>query len=219
MERQSLPEVYAIAMRLYGKLHKVDEVEELWGELLELECMNQILAQARINAAADNGDVDSVREALAYMQQTRVQVNELHLSSAIHACANSNDENRALHANNFFDEMLERRLNPNIVTYSSLVRSLTGSPRKGLLDLLDNMKAHSVTANEVFAESFMFAFLQPSGQPRNHRKHKDVLSDIRKLPTDDLKTAKAVLDWFQASGIALTRFCTVLSDELESLLQ
>lgn len=206
-------------MRLYGKLHEMDEVEKLWSELLELECMNQILAQARINAAADNGDVDSIKEALKYMQQTRVQVNELHLSSAIHACANSNDENRALHANNFFDEMLEQRLNPNIVTYSSLVRSLTGSPRKGFLDLLDNMKDHGVKANGVFAESFMFAFLQPSGRPRNHGKHKDVLSDIRKLPTDDLKTAKAVLDWFKASGIPLTRFCTVLCDELKSLLQ
>ena len=164
------------------------------------------------------GDVDTARETLEYMQQTRVQVNELHLSSAIHACANSNNKNRALHANNFFDEMLERRLNPNIVTYSSLVRSLTGSPRTSLLDLVDSMKDHGVKANEIFAESFMFAFLLPSGQPRNHGKHKAVLSDIRKLPTNDLKTAKAVLDWFKASGIALTRFCTVLCDELESLL-
>ena len=118
-----------------------------------LDLVDKIVAQARIDAAADNGDVDSAREVMAYMQKKQIEMNKLHLSSAINACANSNDKNRARNATDLFESMLDKGLKPNLVTYSSLVRSLKGSPSKDLLDALANMKVQGVKANKVFAEN------------------------------------------------------------------
>ena len=211
-------EVYAIALKLYGKLHKLDEVRELWAELQGMGHVNKILALARLTAAADNGDIDSAREVLAYMEKKGIKANRFHMFSAINACANSNDENRARDATGLFHEMLDKGLEINIVTYSSLARSLKGSPNTQLLDLLDNMKAQGVKANNVFAENFLYIFLkQPS---KGCWMNEDAITtDLEKLGIDDLKVAKDVLDEFKASGIKLNKSCIRIGRVLESLLR
>jgi len=216
----SLPqfEVYVNAMKLYGKLNQESPVRELWAELQPLDLVDKIGAQARIDAAADNGDVDSAREVMAYMEKKEIAMDELHFSSAIHACANSNDKNRARTAADLFDAMLDKGLKPNIVTFSGLVRSLKGSPSKDLLDVLANMKVQGVKANKVFAENFMFIFLkQPS---KGCWMEEDAITaDLQKLDHNDLKVAKDVLDEFKASGVDLNRSCRLIDNVLTSLLR
>ncbi len=215
---QPSPEVYVDAMKLYGKLKQESPVRELWAELQRLDLVNQIVAQARISAAADNGDVDSAREVMAYMEKKQIEMNELHFSSAINACANSNDKNRARNAADLFDAMLDKGLKPNLVTYSSLVRSLKGSPSKDVLDVLASMKVQGVKANNVFAENFMFIFLkQPS---KGCWMEEDAITaDLQKLDHDDLKVAKDVLDEFKASGVDLNKSCRLIDNVLTSLLR
>jgi len=211
--------VYAIALKLYGKLQKLDEVRELWAELQGMGHVNKILAQALLTAAADNGDIDSAREVLAYMEKKGIKADRFHMSSAINACANSNDENRARDATSLFHEMLDKGLETGIVTYSSLVRSLKGSPNTQLLDLLDNMKAQGVKANNVFAENFLYIFLKKPSRKGCWMEEDAITADLEKLGIDDLKVAKDVLDEFKASGIKLNRSCIRIGRVLESLLR
>ena len=212
-------EVYAIALKLYGKLQKLDEVRELWAELQGMGHVNKLLAQARLTAAADNGDIDSAREVLAYMEKKGIKADRFHMSSAINACANSNDENRARDATSLFHEMLNKGLEVNIVTYSSLVRSLKGSPNTQLLDLLDNMKAQGVKANNVFAENLLYIFLKKPSRKGCWMNEDAITADLEKLGIDDLKVAKDVLDEFKASGIKLNKSCILIGRVLESLLR
>ena len=57
---------------------------------------------------------------MAYMEKkNQIAMDELHFSSAINACANSHDKNRARNATDLFESMLDKGLKPNLVTYSS----------------------------------------------------------------------------------------------------
>ena len=209
--------VYTIAMKLYGKLHRQDEVRQLWEELVGLDLVNKINAQARIDACADNGNFKVAAEVLDYLDEKGIEVDELHYSSAINACANSNEEKRANAAKYLLEEMLRKELKPNIVTYSCILRTLRQSPGQDLVDLLDSMKAQGVMANNVFAENFFYIFLK---QPRKGcwTNKAAVVADLQKLPPGHLETAKRVMDEFLAAGIDLNASCRRIKAALEALL-
>ena len=63
------PPAYTIAMKLLGKLGRVEEVEELWTELVQDGKVNKINAQGRIDAAASAGDIESAVSILRWMEE------------------------------------------------------------------------------------------------------------------------------------------------------
>ena len=115
---------YTISIKLLGKLTQVDEVERLWGELVELDCVGPVEAQARIDAAADNGDIQGAAQILNFMGRKRIELDVVHFTSAINACANSHHP---------FETMLAKGIVPDVVTYGSLLRTLKDeSPQCGM---------------------------------------------------------------------------------------
>lgn len=209
--------VYTTAMKLYGKLLRQDEVRDLWQELVRFDAVNRITAQGCIDACADMGNIRFAGEVLEYMENQSTEADVLHFTSAINACANSKGRYRAKAAKSFLASMVEKKMNPNIVTYSCALRSMRGSPGQDLLDLLASMKVQGVKANSVFAESFFYIFLK---QPEkgSWTSKAAVVADLRKLPRDDLETAKGVMDELVVSGVKLNASCRRIKAALESLL-
>ena len=209
--------VYTTAMKLYGKLGREDEVREIWQELVRVNAVTQVNAQACIDAYADNGNITGAGEVLEYMENKSIEVTVRHFASAINACANSKEKRKAKTAHSLLNAMLEIRLHPNIVVYSCMLRSLRQCPAQDMLDLLEDMKAKSVKPNVVFAENFLFIFLQ-SPSKGCWRKESQIAADLRKLPRHDLEKAKAVIQEFLAAGIELNASCRRIKAALESVL-
>ncbi|CAK9044768.1 unnamed protein product [Durusdinium trenchii] len=214
VRHMTLP-TYAVSIKLLGKLGKLDEVERLWRQLVELDLVNRFVAGSRIDAAADSGDIQAAARVLQYMKEKGIETIDVHFNSAINACANSQDANRADIAQGFFDEMLRTGLKPTIVTYATLLRAFRQMPKERLLNLLMDMKKHNVKANAVFAESFLFIFLQKPRGKTCWREQSEIAVQIRKLPMADLRAAKEFVDEVKRSNVKLN----MSSERIDVVLQ
>ena len=113
---------YSAALKIFAKLGQNETVRELWEEAkTNPMCeINEPLAAARIDAAAEEGDFESALVVLNEMNQTKVSINIAHITSAIRAC---------WEAGGISYKTAERLLNlcpvlglePNIVTFTCLV--------------------------------------------------------------------------------------------------
>ena len=151
------PPAYTVAMKLLGKLGRVEAVEELWSELVQKSKVNKVLAQARIDAAASNGDIDAAFSVLRYMEEESVGICLTHYVSAIDACSKSKELRKMASAQDLFKEIIDRGLTPNIITYTNLLRASWNGTDEDLLALLADMKTAGVKADAIFVETFMFA--------------------------------------------------------------
>ena len=217
IRHMTLP-TYTISMKLLGKLGQHDEIERLWGQLMKMDIVGQPEASGRIDAAADNGDIQAAVRVLHYLQEKRLEADKLHFSSAINACANAKDADRAQSAQRLFDEMLAVGLKPDIATYTNLLRALANEPRQRLLNLLTDVKNQNLTWNGVFAETFLFIFLQ-SPQKGVWTKVDVIASHLRKLSLADVQTAKEFVDELKRSNVKLNKSCRLIDEAIQSVLQ
>ena len=188
---------YAVAMKLLSKLGKHAEVDELWGKLLASGLVDQVSAQARIDAAAEGGDIPQALAVLQYMEETDILPSVLHYTSAINACARADVAGKAQQASDLLDEMLGKAIDPNIVTYATLVRSWRGAAGLDMFGLIASMKSRGVRPNHIFAENFLFNYLQQGEVRKGCWTTKEaVMSDIEGLPRSHLLKAQ------QATGPA-----------------
>lgn len=209
---------YTLAMKLLGKLGEVDEVERLWDQLVELGLVNDVLASARIDAAADNGDIQGAVRVLDYIKKHGLEPNLLHYTNAIKACANAAEGGRAKEAQKLFDAMVAEGIQPNIVTYSNLLRAFRKEPSQCHLHILADMKDRNVKANNVFAETFLFIFLK---QPRKGcwMGQEAIVADIRKLELADLETAERFINELRGANVKLSRACKLIDAALRDVLK
>ena len=208
---------YTTAMKLCGKLGQFDEVERLWAELIELNLVNEVLAAARIAAAADNRDVQGAGQILDYMEENAIKQNVVHFTSAINACANSRTADRAKPAQAFFDRMVAKGVEPNIVTYVNLLRAFRDEPSQCCLHLLADMEKHGVKPNTVFAENFLFSFLG-SRERGGWTKQSVITSHLRKLNPVDLQFAKSFIDDLRKANVDLNKSCKLIDSALRTVM-
>ena len=114
--------------------------------------------------------------------------------------------------------MLAARLKPDIVTYANLLRAFRQEPRQRLLNLLVEMKKDKVKANKVFAETFLFVFLQEP-EKGSWTQISVMASDLRKRPVADLQAAKDILDEFKRTNVEFSKFCKRIDGVIQSLLE
>ena len=206
---------YTTAMKLCGKLAWLDEVEQLWRELVETNYVDSRAAGARIDAAADNGDIQGATRVLDYMEEQGLEQTVAHFSSAINACANAHAADRGKEAQAFFDTMVTKGLKPDIAAYSNLLRALQDEPSQRFLDLLEDMKRQDVKVDSVFAEIFMFIFLRIG---RNKRAKEVRISHLKKLDVAHLETAKELIEKWRTDKVEMSQFCSTIDGELGSIL-
>lgn len=71
--------VYTAAMKLFGKLGAPSRVRNVWDEALQVVGLTEVLAAARIAAAADEGNVSATAEVLDLMNESGVPVDVGHV--------------------------------------------------------------------------------------------------------------------------------------------
>ncbi|CAK9045279.1 unnamed protein product [Durusdinium trenchii] len=208
---------YTIAMKLLGKLGRQDEVERLWGQLVEQDLVGQLAAGGRIDAAASIGDIQAAEQVLDYMKAKGIEANVVHFTSAINACANSDDTNRAKAAQRFLDAMLTAGLMPNTVTYGALLRALQQEPKHRLQNLLVEMKGHNVRPDTVFVECFLFTLLN-SRTKGEWRRRNVIVAHLRKLPFAHLQAAKHFIDEMRDTKVRLAYSSRLIDAALREVL-
>ncbi|CAK9045283.1 unnamed protein product [Durusdinium trenchii] len=203
-----------IAMKLFGKLGQLDKVEELW---TELDQVDQVAAQARIDASADNGDAEGAMQVLDYMHQIGLEANVLHFSSAINACANAKGADFAKSAQGLVDTMVARGVQRNIITYTNLLRALRQEPKQQLLSLLVEMESQNIGPDTLFAQSFLFILLKKP--PKSCWDNiKDIAAHLKTQSVADLQAAKDSLDHMRDAKVRLNKSCKLIDAALQRVL-
>ncbi|CAE7726313.1 bath-42, partial [Symbiodinium sp. CCMP2456] len=128
--KNSLTFIAAIA--IHSELKQPHVVRQIWTEALQSCSLDELLAQARIAAAAAEGDVYTAAEVLDTMNGKRVQINNAHITSAIRACWDA------------------KRNHQNAAENAALTR---------ILKTYNNMKDSGVRPNRAFADVFLIAVL------------------------------------------------------------
>ena len=120
---------YSAALKIFAKLRRSATVKALWEEARDNPAcdMNEPLTAARIDAAAEEGDVESAILVLNNMTQTNVSINIAHVTNAIRACWTAGGVKYRT-AEQLFNLTARLGLEPNIVTFSCLVGAYGAGP-------------------------------------------------------------------------------------------
>lgn len=205
--------VFATGMKIFGKLGQPNKVEEIWQEALSKNIVNQIVAGARIDAAADDGDIKQAATVLDHMQDNGLEIRTLHVNSAIRSCWGVGKNNAAA-ARYIFDLLPGMGLKPDIVSFTTLV----GAHQKASLDKVllayEEMKSSGTKPNRAFAETCIIAMLQLQ-KTRNYDAPKQIATSLQGTSAARLKAAKDAFADFKSAGIDLSVLCTKVEKALK----
>ena len=210
---------YSMAMKLYGRLKLIRKVEEAFDEAEAAGVINEISISARIEAAAPEGDWNTAAGMLDYAQQRNLSMDNTHFNSVLAACANSKQNRSDIYkaANQVVVCMIDYNLQPDIITFTNLVRAHHPSESVGAIRRLwqqilraDVVKGPGCKASklldvsdEVFTENLLTTAVQ---LPKN-RFYKSELMVAEALDTtssDRLRLARIIASELQAKGAPMT---------------
>ena len=207
---------FSAALKLHARLNSTETVKQIWTEALQTCPLDEVLAGARLDAAAIEGDVETAAEVLDQLNHTSgVTTNVAHITSAIRACWAA--EGRSHNAAKFlFQHMLDLDLQPNIAAYTCLIGAYATAPLPQVLAAYDHLKSSDVSIDYHFTERYLVTVLQKP-QPEDWRGEK-VVEKLKARSPDRLAAARVALDDFNAAGLELSGF-GVSARSPSSLLQ
>ena len=200
-------------LKIFGKLQDGRAVDSIWQEVLASGWVNQFLAGARIDAASEMGDIEGAASILEFMVNESVPARDIHFSSAINACKNSNHSNRHKAAKYFLAGMLTRGLQPNVVSFANLAGAHWEAPLDELQGILSSMTDSGVISNKVFIEAFLGALFQ--GRLTAAWTVDDVRIRLKGTSRDRLRVAKSVLRDARSRGVRLTQLSSLTEQYLQ----
>ena len=199
-------------LKIFGKLRDRSNVSAIWDEVLERGWLDKFRAAARIDAAAEMGDIEEAAAVLDLLQNRSIPCDELHYTSAINACKNSYDKKRHVAAMYFLKSMIENAVLPDTVTFGSLMGSHGSAPLGKIQRLLSEMDKCRIPPNAPFAEETLAAIFQ--GKLRNAWTVDDVAERIGHVSLERLQVAHSVLEDIKSQGVQLTGLGSVTQQYL-----
>ena len=145
-----------VALKLFGKLCDVGRVQEIWSEAKDRGCVDRFMAGARIDAAAEVGDIVKAAEVMDYMDRHGLQIDTIAFNSAINACKNAEPPSHSA-AMYMLGKMMERGLQPDCYTFANLVRAHRQAPLEKIQQLRADMRDRGILPNSVLADSYLSA--------------------------------------------------------------
>ena len=193
---------YVAALKIFAKMQQPDRVKHIWAQAQKNVQTNVVLAAARIDAAAMEGDVEAAATVLDYMNKTGIPIDIGHINSAIRACWGSDgcSHNAAKY---LFQLLLDLELQPDIVTFTCVIGALKTAPLEDALTIYTRMKNMDIEANEVFAEIYLVTVLR---KPQAAAWSMDDLlrTVLPAQPPERVAAASAALAEFKAAGVDLS---------------
>mmetsp|Transcript_9367 Transcript_9367/g.22473 ORF Transcript_9367/g.22473 Transcript_9367/m.22473 type:complete len:348 (+) Transcript_9367:214-1257(+) len=200
------PVIAVFALKVFGKLGQLESVRLIWSETLKKGWLsNRFLATARIDAAAEMGDMVGAAHVLESLANKTLDIGVVQYNSAINACKNSAHKNSHAAAMFLFQDMIQRGLAPTIVTFTNLAGAYQTAPADRLRDLLALMEEWDVKPNHIFAETFLGALLQ--GRLAQVWSVSDVASILDGFDANRLAAAREFLDDMELKGLRLSKLC------------
>ena len=203
------------AMKNFGKLQDSTAVDTIWQEVRANGWVNRFLAAARIDAASEMGDIVGAASVLEFIVNETVPVCDIHFSSAINACKNSDHSNRHKAAVYLLEGMLSKGLQPSDVTFANLAGAHRQAPLHELESIRSNMTDKGIIPNKVFIETFLGALFQ--GRLAEGWTVDDVRTRLKGTSRDRLRVAKSVLGDAQSQGVRMTHLSSLVEQYLQQL--
>ena len=206
---------FTAALLVYSKLDDQATVKRVWSEARQTIELEQPVAGARIAAAARAGDVETAAAVLDEMNQSRVEIQVSHVSSAIRACWGAAGQHHNA-AKYLFKVLLDLDLEPDIVTFTNLAGAYSTATLEDVLTVYAKMRDLGIKANRVFAEVYLTTLLSiPKKQ--THRTVNEIIFHILECSRERVAAARVALTDFKAAGIDLTAFCQDIDKALQQL--
>ena len=183
-------------LKIFGKLRNQTRVDQIWLEALQGGLVDRLVAAARIEAAADMGNITGAATGLDYMIKHDLDPDVPSFNSAINACRNADPPSPSA-AMYVFDSMLNRSLEPTVVTFTGLMRAHVKAKSARLRGIYSDMKARGIKPDNVFAEAFLFAIFKGDALPQ--RSTTEISKMIDKVSRNRREILKHALSDFQAS--------------------
>ena len=203
-----------LGIKTYGKLLDQGRVLEIWREAEERGLVNKIIAGARVDAAAEMGNMTEAVAVLDDMGRRSLETNIINFNSAINACKNAKHRRRHEAAMFLFETVLTQSLEPTVVTFANLVGAHRAAPLQQISDLRGCMAALGIPANRVFAETYLGAVC---GRFEKVRDAGQMAQKMVELPKERREEARLALRDFSTAGVELTRLCELLDATLSKM--
>ena len=185
-------------LKIFGKLRNQTRVDQIWSEALQEGLVERLVAAARIEAAADMGDITGAATGLDYMMQHDLDADVPSFNSAINACRNADPPSPSA-AMYVFDAMLNRSLQPTVVTFTGLMRAHVKAKSAILKGIYSDMQARGIKPDNVLAEAFLFAIFRGDGlRQQGAKKISKMIDKIGRNRREILKHALSDFETSQA---------------------
>ena len=209
---------FTAALVVYAKLDDQAAVHRVWSEARKTIELEQPVAGARIAAAARAGDVETAAVVLDEMNQSRVEIQVSHVSSAIRACWGASGQHHNA-AKYLFNLLLDLDLEPDIVTFTNLAGAYSTATLEDVLAVYAKMRDLGIEANRVFAEVYLATLLSiPKKEAQQtHRTVNEIIVYLLECSRERVAAARVALTDFKAAGIDLTAFCQDIDKALLQL--
>ena len=206
---------FTAALSFYSKMNDQLAMQRVWSEARQTLELDVPMAGARIAAAGRAGDVETAAVVLDEMNQSRLEIQTTHVSSAIRACWGASGQHHNA-AKYLFNLMLNLDLQPNIVTFTNLAGAYSTATLQEVLSVYARMQEYGIQANKVFAEVYLTAVLSIT-KKETKWAISELILHLSECSQDRATAAKAALADFKAAGIDLTAFCTDMDRALQQL--
>ena len=120
-----------------------------------------MLAAARLDAAGEEGDMLGAAAVLDTMQRKQVEPNLIHFSSAVRVCRTADGLNYKV-ARYFLDKVLERRIAPDVVFFTSLMQTYSRADLEYCTSAYGRMVDLGISPDPFFARVYLSAVLRIS---------------------------------------------------------
>ena len=135
------------------------------------------------------------------------------INSAIRSCWNSSKfSDRA--ARYFYDLFDKFGLAPTDVTFGTLAGTFQNSHLKDVLWTYQEMKARQITANRVFAETFLLSVLGGGRLKWSMNDEVFARENLRNKPKERLQAAREALNDFESQRVELSGLCRQIKSAL-----
>eukprot|EP00930_Biecheleria_cincta_P080279 TRINITY_DN6844_c0_g1_i4.p1 TRINITY_DN6844_c0_g1~~TRINITY_DN6844_c0_g1_i4.p1 ORF type:complete len:340 (-),score=56.73 TRINITY_DN6844_c0_g1_i4:315-1334(-) len=206
---------YTMGMKLFAKEHRWDMVHKLWGEVQKSGVLAVPSCGARIDAAAEEGDIEGAVKILDMMYDENLEVGVSNFNSAIKACQNA-DKPSYVAAEFLFDKMTHAKLRPSIITFSTLMGAYSQAPLGKLQGARAQMATWGIQPDKVFLEKYVHSVFQ-NEKNTDLRSACKLAGFLTSINRDRLVDAATVIDEARANGVRLSEFVKHVSKLMKQM--
>eukprot|EP00930_Biecheleria_cincta_P096482 TRINITY_DN88318_c0_g1_i1.p1 TRINITY_DN88318_c0_g1~~TRINITY_DN88318_c0_g1_i1.p1 ORF type:complete len:371 (+),score=55.31 TRINITY_DN88318_c0_g1_i1:113-1225(+) len=155
---KTLP-TYNVGIKLFAKMGDLDMVQNLWEDALQKHVIGDALFGAKIDAAAEQGNITAAVEVLDFMYRKELSPDAPQFNSAMNAIRKSDKPSYSV-AVFLLEKMVEADLQPDVITFTNAIGAHRNAPLGKLQALRAELKRCDIQADEALVENYLASLFQ-----------------------------------------------------------